>query len=434
MPDVDVAEHGDVAIAEHVEHDLAQRPRSLVEGLDRARRPDDHPGDSVEHARLAKDVEVVPDERIRGADLLPEEQRAVEALRVERVRARLQAHEPVEEAPDQSPGRPAGTPGLPVAELRQRHGIGVAREDPSIDVLEFPSSVLGEFVPVAEAMRHEVGVHGHEPGARMQREVQGGDVAEPEQRLRIGPHGVEVDEVEVRERRPSPGEREDRAHLRIAEQPVQLRGDVRRRRGHPPSMPTELHRGRDPHREAEPLDGSDAALEQLGLVMVEAARQRGHRDRVAGFERPRAQQPLHVSAARPLRVPRVLAFLELLEATPGRGHSQLVVRTRRRRAREAVRRWGTRAPCSAWSGRSRARTSDARRSGTSAGRPARAGLSSSAEMGGAPNTGSSARSTRSKNLVNELPSGGLASSRAMRPMVRPLPSPAPDPRSRAIGW
>ena len=100
----------------------------------------------------------------------------------------------------------------------------------------------------------------------------------------------------------------------------------------------------------------------------------------------------------------------------------------------AARRSGTRARCSASSGRSRARTSDARRSGRSADLPGSRALSSSAVMGGAPNTGSSARSTRSKNLVNELPSGGLASSRAMRPMVRPLPAPAPDPRSCAIGW
>ena len=106
--------------------------------------------------------------------------------------------------------------------------------------------------------------------------------------------------------------------------------------------------------------------------LVETARPRGHHDRVAEYERRRVQWQLNVSAARPpLRVPRVLRVPRTSRGdAPVAGIPSSLYGPDLRRAREAVRRWGTRAPCWRWNGRSRARTSGARRSGMSAGRPA----------------------------------------------------------------
>jgi hypothetical protein len=56
VADVDVPEHRDVALPQHVEDDLAERVRPALGGLDLERGTDDHARDSVEHAGVPQRV------------------------------------------------------------------------------------------------------------------------------------------------------------------------------------------------------------------------------------------------------------------------------------------------------------------------------------------------------------------------------------------
>jgi hypothetical protein len=137
------------------------------------------------------------------------------------------------------------------------------------------------LVPVAEPVRDTVGMQGHHAGARMQRQMQRGDVAEAQQRLGIGPHGIQIDQIEIAQRQPAAGQCEDGSDLRIPQQTVELLGYLWGRRGRPPPPPVQVDQRGNVDSEAHPLDRLDAALEQRRLTLLQAAGQCRHRDDVA---------------------------------------------------------------------------------------------------------------------------------------------------------
>ena len=193
----------------------------------------------------------------------------------------LDPDEAVQQPADQRALGSTRTPALPPTAGRKDTRRAVAGQHAEVDVLELLPAGLVGLVPVAEPVRHEVGMHGHEAGARIQREMQRRDVAEPEQGLRVGAHRVVVDQVEVTERHSAAGEREDRTHLRIAQQAVELPGDLAGHGGRPPPPPITIDQRRDAHHEPHPLDRLDPAFEQRGLVLVQPTGQGRHRDLIA---------------------------------------------------------------------------------------------------------------------------------------------------------
>jgi len=121
------------------------------------------------------------------------------------------------------------------------------------------------------------------------------DVAEAEQRLGVGSHGIEVDQVEIAQRQPAAGQREDRSDLRIPQQTVELLGYLGGRRGRPPPPPVQVDQRRHADRETQALDRLDAALEQRRLTLLQPAGQGRHRDEVTRPHGLRTQDRWHVS-------------------------------------------------------------------------------------------------------------------------------------------
>jgi hypothetical protein len=162
--------------------------------------------------------------------------------------------------------------------------------------MELRSARLVDLVPLAETVRDELRVQGHKAGARVQREVQRGDVAEAQQRLGIRPDGFVVDQVEIAQRHPATGEREDRMDLPIAQQPVERFGDLPRPRGGPPPTSPQVDQRRHVDGEPHLLDGLHAALEQRRRALLEPAGQGRHRDEITLPQRLRTQDRRHAAS------------------------------------------------------------------------------------------------------------------------------------------
>ena len=206
----------------------------------------------------------------------------------------LEPDQSIEQPADERTLRTARTPALPLASGRQHARRAIARQDPEVDVRELgPMAVVG-LVPVPEAVCHQVGVHGDQAGPCMERKFQHRDVAEAQHRLGVGFDRRVVDQVEIRQRRLAAGQREDRPNLRIPQEPVELLGNLRRRRGSPPPLPGEVDQRRNADFESHPLDGFDPPLELFRLTLVQSAGQGRHGNDIARPQRLRTQDRRHV--------------------------------------------------------------------------------------------------------------------------------------------
>ena len=243
-------------------------------------------------------VKVVPDRRRRRADLLPEEDRAVEALERHRERRGLELEEAVEQAADESPLGTTGPPRLPLACGRQRAERSVAREDPPIRVNEGLALCLRQLLPRSEPPCRQLRVDRDEPGLPVEGQIERRNIAEAEERLRIGPNGLEVDQIEVGERRPTAGRREDRADFGIAEQLVELGGHLLRPSGHPPVASVAIDQRGESDVNAECLDDRDRPIEQRHFLLFQRPRERGDRHRVAGTQGLWTKDRCHVLTVR----------------------------------------------------------------------------------------------------------------------------------------
>jgi hypothetical protein len=132
------------------------------------------------------------------------------------------------------------------------------------------ASFVSELVPVvAEAVRGDVCVHSDQASALMQRQVDHGDVAVTQDRLRVCPDGIQVDHVEITNRHPSAGMRDNRPNLRVAQQAVELVSDLLRRRGRPPATPVRGNQRRDSNTETHPLDDLHTTRQQRLLTRIQ---------------------------------------------------------------------------------------------------------------------------------------------------------------------
>ena len=108
----------------------------------------------------------------------------------------------------------------------------------------------------------------------MDRQEERADVAHADERLRVGRDDVVVEPIEVAQREAATDEAPDGANLGVAEQLVQLMGDLRGlRRGPPPGLlDVDERRGADA--EAQRLQLGEPALVHLKQVGLERAGQR----------------------------------------------------------------------------------------------------------------------------------------------------------------
>lgn len=100
MPEVDVSQHREIMIPDHIEDDLAQRIGAAIRRHNVGRCANDHARDPVEYPRMPQHVQVGPDRCGRGGNLFPEEDRAIEMRRAEGKRRGLNAHDAIEQATD----------------------------------------------------------------------------------------------------------------------------------------------------------------------------------------------------------------------------------------------------------------------------------------------------------------------------------------------
>ena len=105
----------------------------------------------------------------------------------------------------------------------------------------------------------------------MEGQIEHRNIAEAEQRLRVRPDGVEVDQIQVGERRSTAGRGEDRADLRIAEQLVELGGHLLRPGSHPPVAALAIDQRGEADVKAERLDDRNRSLEQGHFLLFERA-------------------------------------------------------------------------------------------------------------------------------------------------------------------
>jgi hypothetical protein len=104
----------------------------------------------------------------------------------------------------------------------------------------------------------------------------------PEDRLGVGGDRLEVDQVEVTDRGLASVMCDDRPYLRVAQERVELIGDLRRTRRAPSVLPLRLEQGRKADAESHPLEHGDRELE-VGLVDgVERTGQRRDDDEISG--------------------------------------------------------------------------------------------------------------------------------------------------------
>jgi hypothetical protein len=127
----------------------------------------------------------------------------------------------------------------------------------------------------------------------MQRQMERGDVAEAQQRLGIRPHGFEVDQVEIAQRQPAAGQREDRSDFGIPQQTIELLGHLCGRGHRPPPPPVQVDQWRHADLEPHLLDRLDAAPEQRRLTLLQPAGQGRHRNDIARPHPFRTQDRWH---------------------------------------------------------------------------------------------------------------------------------------------
>jgi len=101
--------------------------------------------------------------------------------------------------------------------------------------------------------------------ALIEHQMQQRDVAVAEDRLGVGLDRLDVDQVEVAERRLAAVIRDDRAHLGITQKTVEFPGDLRRRSRTPPMAPPYFQERRPTHAESHPLEHGHRLLD-VGLV------------------------------------------------------------------------------------------------------------------------------------------------------------------------
>ncbi|GGN48971.1 hypothetical protein FHR83_008684 [Actinoplanes campanulatus] len=153
----------------------------------------------------------------------------------------------------------------------------------------------------AEAGSGHVGVEADQARTRVEDQMQQGDVAVAEDGFGVGFDRLDVDQVEVAEGCLASVVGDDRAYLGIAEEAVELGGDLRGGGGAPP-MPAPYLEERGPaHPETHPLEHDDRLLD-VGLVDVgERAGQGRDHDEVPGLQSAWTQRGKH-SGILPARV------------------------------------------------------------------------------------------------------------------------------------
>jgi hypothetical protein len=155
--------------------------------------------------------------------------------------------------------------------------------DPSpvrIRVAELGSPTGLEVGPLRERA-HDVAMDADEPGPRVQGQEQGRDIAQANDRLRVGADGVRVDEVEIAQRQSAAIQRDNGADGWVTQEPVQLGCRLLGRRDGPPARVSRFEQRRALNDEAQRFDRGEAALEVGSLVLPELVRQGRNRHGVA---------------------------------------------------------------------------------------------------------------------------------------------------------
>jgi hypothetical protein len=142
----------------------------------------------------------------------------------------------------------------------------------------------------AETGSGHVGMETDQARARVEHQVQQGDVAVADDRFGVGPDRVEVDQVEVPEYCLATVVRDDRTHLGVTQQTVELLGDLVRPRRAPPAVPSSFEERRETHTEVHPFDLGHAPCEIGRVSGIERPGKRRDHDKVSRHEGPRPQQ------------------------------------------------------------------------------------------------------------------------------------------------
>ena len=237
---------------------------------------------------MAQDLQVVPDVDRRRVEVLEEQDRAIEALRREGPRRRLDPHQAVQQPAEQVALGASRAPALPGRESRQATGGLGRREDATIDVDQPRSIALGQLVPLSHAVHEQVGVEGDEPGHGVDRQVQRTDVAHADEHLGVRGDGVVVDDIEVAEREAAADQPPDRADLRVAEEFIELPSDLGGSRGSPPPHLLDVHEWCGSNAEAHRLQLVDAVSVHLQLGGLQRAGERRDGHGVTGCQGVRA--------------------------------------------------------------------------------------------------------------------------------------------------
>ncbi|MGW5694362.1 hypothetical protein ACWEWX_26475 [Streptomyces asiaticus] len=103
-------------------------------------------------------------------------------------------------------GRPPGFPSPPRRQHARRLGLG---QHTGVEVDELGATgLVAQRVPIAaETVGGDIGVEADEAGLGVQRHVQQRDIAVAEDRFRVGPDRVQIDQIEIADGRLSTGPR-----------------------------------------------------------------------------------------------------------------------------------------------------------------------------------------------------------------------------------
>ena len=165
----------------------------------------------------------------------------------------------------------ARSPALPGGEGGQRTRRLVRGEHAPVGLGLPPVVGLGQKVPLPDPVQQRVSVKRDEPRPRVDRQEQRGDIAHPDEWLRVRRDRGVIDPVEVAERESAADQGPDRPDLGVAEEVVELIGHLVRPGGCPPPGLLDVNQWRGPDAKPERRQFRDTALEHLELRRLEAA-------------------------------------------------------------------------------------------------------------------------------------------------------------------